>query len=335
IQGGPFSAPVMADIDRDGTNEVMVADASGALHAYKVHLSPRPAGEPPNLYVSATEAAGWPAHGPGPGRISECSLGDLEKDGYPELLHTGNDVNVAALHWNGAPRSGYPVKAAAAFADADTAGAWPPLIADVDGDGQRDVIAILPDGRRPAFRGDGSAIKDFVELGSTGLNAPPMLLDLDNDGTAEWVETFDATPTQTSITVRSTRLPVSASNVAWGQYRNSATRNAVYGTAPAGSGGGTQNLTAVYGYPNPSRAGVTTIHYRLAEAATSVSIRVLDPTGTTVAELPVGAANMAGSAEHAVAWDNRSVASGVYLCRVEVRSSKGTEVQFANLAVIR
>lgn len=337
LHGGPFSAPVMADIDRDGTNEVMVADASGALHAYRFHsnLANRPSGEPPNGYVTVSEVAGWPAHAPGPGRLSECSLGDLEKDGYPELLHTGNDVNVVALHWNGAPRSGYPVKAAAAYADADTAGAWPPLVADVDGDGTRDVIAILPDGRRPAFRSDGSPIKSFVELGSTGTNAPPMLLDLDNDGTAEWIETFDATPTQASITVRSTQVPVSASNVAWGQYRNSATRNAVLGTGALGGGGGTQNLSAVYGYPNPSRTGITTIHYRLAEAATSVSIRILDPTGKTVAQLPVGAANLVGSAEQAVAWDNRSVASGVYLCRVEVRSSKGTEVQFANLAVLR
>jgi len=49
----------------------------------------------------------------------------------------------------------------------------------------------------------------------------------------------------------------------------------------------------------------------------------------------VGAGNLAGSAEHAVPWDYRPFASGVYLCRVEVRSSKGTEVQFASLAVIR
>jgi hypothetical protein len=175
----------------------------------------------------------------------------------------------------------------------------------------------------------------FVELGSTGPNAPPMLLDLDNDGTAEWVETYDSSPTQATVTTRTTQVPVSASNIAWGQYRNGATRNAVLATAPQGAGGGTQNLSAVYAYPNPSRTGTTTIHYRLAEAATSVSIRILDPTGATVADLPLGAGSLAGSAEHAVPWDNRSVASGVYLCRVEVRSSRGTEVLFANLAVVR
>jgi len=340
--GGPYSAPVLADVNRDGRFEIMVADQSGAFHAFQPSfLAHTPGdGNPPNEtlldgYVHVAEIAGWPMSLGGPGRISEVSLGDLEKDGYPEVLHTGDDVRVAAIHYNGAPRSGYPVRAAASFAAADTAGFWPPLVADVDGDGVRDVIAILPDGRRPAFRADGSAIREFVELGSTGTSGPPMLLDLDGNGTAEWIEAYDVPPTQATVTVQGTPLAVPASAVAWGQYRNSATRNAVVPTGPAGPGGGTQNLTAVYAYPNPSLTGTTTIHYRLAEAATSVSVRILDPTGATVAELPVGAGNLAGSAEHAVPWDYRSFASGVYLCRVEVRSSKGTEVQFASLAVVR
>jgi hypothetical protein len=205
----------------------------------------------------------------------------------------------------------------------------------VDGDGIRDVIPILPDGRRPAYRADGSPIRDFVELGSTGAGAPPLFLDLDGDGNAEWVETYDSAPTQATVTVSDPPLRVPASALVWTQYRNTATRNAVVPAGPAGAGGGTQNLSAVYAYPNPSRVGITTIHYHLAQAATSISVRILDPTGATVAELPVGAGNLAGAAEHAVPWDHRSAASGVYLCRVEARSGKGTEVQFASLAVIR
>ena len=333
--GDLFSAPVLADVNRDGKFEVMLADRLGSFHAIQLSLLPHGPGDPPTDYVRVTELAGWPTPPRGPAPISEISLGDLEKDGYPELLQTGDDVRVAAVHYNGAPRSGYPVRAAAPYAAADTVGFWPPLVADVDGDGIRDVIAILPDGRRPAFRADGSAIRDFVELGSTGANAPPMLLDLDGNGTAEWIESYDASPTQATVTVRDTPIAVPASALSWSQYRNSATRNAVVPAGPAGPGGGTQNLTAVYAYPNPSLTGTTTIHYRLAEAATSVSVRILDPTGATVAELPVGAGNLAGSAEHAVPWDHRAAASGVYLCRVEVRSSKGTEIQFASLAVIR
>jgi hypothetical protein len=178
-------------------------------------------------------------------------------------------------------------------------------------------------------------ISNFVELGSTGQGSPPILLDLDKNGSAEWVESYDAPPTQTMITVRDPWLPVASSAVTWGQYRLNATRNAVLPTGTASAPTGTQALSAVYGYPNPSRNGTTTIHYRLAEAATSVSIRILDPTGALVADLPTRTADLAGAAEHGVSWDNRSVASGVYVCRIEVHSSGGTEVKFANLAVIR
>jgi hypothetical protein len=208
-------------------------------------------------------------------------------------------------------------------------------MADVDGDGVGDVVLILPDGRRPAYRADGAAIPDFVELGSTGAGSPPILLDIDGNGSAEWVESYDAPPTQSMITVRDPWLPVAASGVTWGQYRLVATRNAVLPTGAASTPTGTQTLSAVYAYPNPSRNGVSSIHYRLAEAATAVSIRIIDPTGALVADLPTRAGDLAGAAEHAVSWDNRSVASGVYICRIEVHSSRGTEVKFANLAVIR
>jgi hypothetical protein len=91
----------------------------------------------------------------------------------------------------------------------------------------------------------------------------------------------------------------------------------------------------VYGYPNPSRSSSTRIHYRLGAPARTVHLRILDPAGNTVAELPTGAADLLGSAEHAVTWNHASLASGVYLCRVEAESDRGTEVKFTKLAVIR
>jgi len=334
-QGGPYSSPVLADLNRDGKYEISVADANGSYHAFQLQFGSHVPGDAPSDYVHASELPGWPVSLGEKGRISEVSLGDLEHDGYPEVFHEGDQVRVEAFHYNGASRSGYPVRAAAPFAAEDSTGFWPPLIADVDGDGKSDVIAIAPDGRRPAYRGDGSPIVDFVELGSTGASAPPMLVDLDGDGSAEWVETYDANTIQATVTVRTPPVPVPAASVVWGQYRNSATRNAVLQTGPPGSGGGTSNLSAVYAYPNPSRTGTTTIHYHLSEAATSASIRIIDPTGGTVADLPVTLADLAGSAEHAVTWTHGRAASGVYLCRVEVKSSRGTEVQFASLAVVR
>ena len=332
--GGPYSAPVLADIDGDGTFEVTVADVEGDYHAFRITVPPHQAGIPPSDEIGVTELTGWPVSPPGKGRLSEVSLGDLERDGRSEIFHTGDRVRLDAYHYNGAPRSGYPLNPGTASSGADSAGSWPPLIADVDGDGLYDVIPILPDGTRPAFHPDGSRIREFVELGSTGVSAPPMLADLDGDGIAEWIEAHDAGPTQAQITVRNAVLPVQASAVAWGQYRNSATRNAVHAAGPI-SAPGTQILSEVYPYPNPARGDRTTIHYRLSDTATSVKIRIMDPTGATVAEPPIVPANLAGGAEHAVSWNHASMASGIYLCRVEVSSSRGTEIQFTKLAVIR
>jgi hypothetical protein len=91
----------------------------------------------------------------------------------------------------------------------------------------------------------------------------------------------------------------------------------------------------VYVYPNPSRGGTSRVHYRLDAAATSVSIRVYDASGSLVADLPATAADLLGSSEHAVVWDHRSISSGIYLCRVEVHSGGRSEVRFTNLAILR
>jgi hypothetical protein len=112
------------------------------------------------------------------------------------------------------------------------------------------------------------------------------------------------------------------------------TRNAV--VAPAiNSVPGTQVLADVYVYPNPSRNGTSRVHYRLEGAASAVSVRIYDAAGALVAELPTTAADRLGSSEHAIVWDNRSISSGVYLCRVEVQLSGRSEVRFATLAIVR
>lgn len=331
---GPPGAPVMADLDRDGKPEVIVADSTGWIHAYSISLGAHIPGDAPVVYTDVRELPGWPVRGlPARGAVPEVSIGDLEGDGHPEVFYMGSDARVTAVHYSGSNRSGYPLATAQPLAAQDTAGVWPPLVADVDGDGRRDVIPVVPDGRRPAYRPDGTAIASFVELGSTAAGPPPMLTDLDGDGNAEWVEAFDQA-TQALITVRSTPLPVPASAVAWPQYRFGPTRDGLFPAGPAPSDG-TPILSQVYGYPNPSHGGSTTIHYRLGAPARAVRVRILDPAGSTVAELPTAPANWAGSSEHGVVWTHAGVASGVYLCRVEAETDRGTEVRFAKLAILR
>jgi M6 family metalloprotease-like protein len=332
--GATPSAPVAADLDRDGKPDVVAADSSGMIHAFSIVMAPHIPGDPPVSYASARELPGWPVRSsPSRGAVPEASLGDLEGDGHPEVFHMGADARITAVHYSGSARSGYPLETAQPFAAQDTAGVWPPLIADVDSDGRLDVIPVVPDGRRPATRADGTVIPSFVELGSTAAGPPPMLVDLDGDGTAEWVETFDQ-GTQALMTVRSTAVPVRASAVAWPQYRRGPTRDGFLPAGPA-PGDGTPILSEVYGYPNPSHGGTTSIHYRLGVAARAVRVRILDPAGNSLADLPTGPADWAGGSEHDVVWTHAGMASGVYLCRIEAETGRGTEVRFAKLAILR
>ncbi len=338
VQTGPFSAPILADLNRDGKLEIVVSDRSGSVHAFDFNFAAHIPGDLPSQYISSVELPGWPAPPLTRGALSEVSIGDLEHDGYADVIHAGGTCRVAAVYYSGSQRAGYPVNPGDALAPADSTCFWPPLIADVDQDGILDVIPILPDGSRPAFRADGSRIPGFGELGSTGMGSPPMLLDLDNDGMLEWVETFDQVPSdpRVQIEVRTTSIPATPGRVAWSQYRFGPTRDGLVPTGPAGGpSGGTSILSQVYAFPNPSHGGDTFIHYRLAATARTVRVKILDPSGQVVAQPATGAADLLGSSEHAIRWNHAAQASGVYLCRVEVESDRGAEVLFTRLAVVR
>jgi hypothetical protein len=65
--------------------------------------------------------------------------------------------------------------------------------------------------------------------------------------------------------------------------------------------------------PNPA-SGPATLRFRLAREA-RVRLDVYDPQGRRVAVLADG---VRGAGEHAVPLDRRSLAAGIYLCRLEV-----------------
>jgi len=337
VRSGSYSAPILADLNGDGKLEVVVSDRSGSLHAFDFAFGPHIPGDLPSQYITASELPGWPTAPQERGALSEVSIGDLEHDGFPEVIHSGGACRVTAAHYSGSPRSGYPIAARDVLAPADSTAYWPPLIADVDQDGILDVIPILPDGSRFAFRADGKRIEAFGELGSTGAGSPPMLLDLDNDGALEWIETFDQVPSdpRVQIDVRATTIPVTPGSAVWGQYRLGPTRAGLVPLGPAGPAAGTSILSQVYSFPNPSHSGATFIHYRLSGDARAVRLKVLDPSGNVVGEPATGAPDLLGSAEHAIRWDHAAQASGVYVCRVEVESDRGVEIAFTKLAVVR
>lgn len=125
--------PVVADLDGDGMKEVLFPSYDGKLHAY---------------WLDKTEHGNWPYTVPGDGIrfASEPAIADLDNDGRAEVLFTSWPQKIAGrvgqlhiLNSNGtplhtmnlpAPRSGNVNGALAA-----------PTLADIDGDGELELVA--------------------------------------------------------------------------------------------------------------------------------------------------------------------------------------------------
>jgi hypothetical protein len=178
------ASPAFADLDGDNRNELIVATADGTVHAY------RPDG---------SEAPGWPvradalplhtggaafasgAVSPDASRgafLASPAVGDLDRDGVPEVVAADYEGRVYAwnadgtrrwtrgtrLEWSGRPlrpfdeaRKGERNRTQRGFIGS-------PVLADLDGDGRLEVIAAAMDRHVYAWRSGGAELSGFPAL---------------------------------------------------------------------------------------------------------------------------------------------------------------------------
>lgn len=136
---------------------------------------------------------GWPrqpARGGNTGYWASPAVGDVDGDGTPEVVAISKDGNLYAWHADGTPL-------VPAYGDGfvATVGAWTqttPALADLDGDGQREIIVSGSLARVFVFRADGSDFpgwpRDLFALGK----GSPAVADLDGDGDLDIVITSES-----------------------------------------------------------------------------------------------------------------------------------------------
>jgi hypothetical protein len=338
---------VSADLDRDGTPDLAVIGSFGSAIAWSG--------------AGRTVLQGWPRHFPrGASKVGEpggIALGDLDGDGRPDLVFAGTD-RIYAVDASGLAVKGWPVKIAGteSVGQATASKLYPagilgttPLVADLDGNGNPEVVAGSPDGQILAWTGSGKAYagKALAKTAGSGVaptyqqsqwplaaggqvlatNRPPYLPVVFPTGRADKLFALSSLSSVDAFVV-------SGGGASWASALGGAGRSAylsdsLLGTPQARPAG----ISDFHLFPSPVRQGNATFRYALGKTASSVRLAVYDQTGFKIlnrSDLP------ADAGDRELVLQGLSWGTGVYAARLEVKwTDGGTNEAWVRFGVIR
>jgi hypothetical protein len=270
--------------------------------------------------------------------ITSVAAADIDGDGEKEVILLAGD-RLFALNRTGAYVSGFPVFASGESFVGD------PLIGDVNGDGQLEILVSTSSGKVAAYDVNGRMLGGYpIQLAPAGETPLAFfqtaagnigIVGLTKPLTARVAplgSTF--TPAGTSV-LQAVELgkPYRSDFIAWSQYLKDG-RHSNYDATGGGSNpvsGDFLPRSRVYNWPNPVYGATTQIRYYTPEDA-AISIKILDLAGSKIAEL---SATSRGGLDGDVSWDVSKVQSGVYLARIEAKGASRTEVATIKIAVVK
>jgi M6 family metalloprotease-like protein len=276
--------------------------------------------------------------------ILSVAAADIEGIGEKDVVILAPD-RLIALNRTGAYVSGFPVS---------PSGGWSfvgdPLIGDVNGDGQMDILAMLTSGNVVAYDNRGRVLSGYpIQLASTGETpvaffqtaagnigivglTKPTTIQVVPLGSGSSATVTSATGASVLQALELTK-PYRSDFIAWSQYLKDGRHSNYDATA-----GGTNPVSGdflpharVYNWPNPVYGSTTQIRYYTPEDAT-ISIKILDLAGTKITELNT---TSRGGLDGEITWDVSKVQSGVYLARIEAKGASRSEVATIKIAVVK
>ena len=315
-----LSCPVLVDVDGDEDLEIFVFDRSGAFWGFQHDDTDGVAGPDP--------VPGWPVN-LGVLAIAPPSpaVGDFDRDGIPEIVVNGLNA-IVILKANGTHYGASPIATGSSAVNS-------PVIADLDGDGQLDILAGLWDRRLVAVHPDGSMLRAWPWVFLEAPASTPAIADMDQDGKLDVVIGAD------DASVRIVRLPTPAlPGVApWPGFHGGTDLRGVYvpGMNPPidvvpGALVQPSRLFLAPARPNPFRSS-TEIHFQIPKPSFA-SLEIFDVAGRQIAQL-ISEEKLDPGA-HSRTWDGRDSSgqpssAGVYFVRLKA----GDDVQGSRILLLR
>ncbi|MBD3169847.1 MAG: hypothetical protein GF307_10220 [candidate division Zixibacteria bacterium] len=314
--------PVIGDINRDNTGEVVVVSDYGDIMVFDEDGE-----EIPGWGINAGDSLG-----------ASAILADIDRNGYLEIVIPGNSKIHCYMH-SGAVYPDYPAEIENRYLTENKQTGLmraPAVIAgEMNGDGKLDMIAGSPSGNvfMPEFdyRMNSYVGTPFMAIG-TPVSSAPFVADIDGDGDIE----VGARGDMGFINIWDMTADFDSDYNVWQCYGRTPEHRFSVPDSLLSSVSVTGEFLperAVYAYPNPTHGDVSYIRYRIDKAVdVDVNIMIFDVAGNRVAEYNE---RQTGPADFDFPWDCSDFASGVYLARVEATSSGESKHVFTKIAIVR
>jgi len=306
------SSASLGDLDGDGTLEIVLLGEADRLYAFNADGSDHAPNFPVTLICNAGGLAPSPV------------LVDFEDDGEMEIVAVGvigyHSMDVVIYDQLGVVQNGWPIHL-------DDSSESSPVVVDLDGDRELEILLGTEAGYLYAWERDGSSVPGFPILTEAELRSSPTVDDIDDDldvevtlmGWDSWVYIWD--------------MPTGYYNglAHWRMFRANPARTGVFTredqitdleeTAAAPAEG------LLYpNYPNPFNPK-TEIRFATPAGSgmTDVKLAVYDIQGRLVRTLFEG--GLTRGSTHRYEWDglddrDRPVTSGVYFAKIRMDETK-------------
>jgi len=352
-QGTVYGSPAIADLDGDLDLEIIAGSAGGNIYVWhhdgSGYLNPDGLfASPGGMYCSIAVGdidgdtdlelvmggmfwegvgvydhtgsfhSGWPRPVRGAVRSSPA-LAELDGDGRLDIVlgtsrtgGVGDSACVYVFSDGGEVRPGWP-----AYAEGDFESS--PVVGDIDGDGEMEVVIGCTDCNLYAFNADGSRLDGWPRHMTREIYSTPALCDVDMDGDVEIaVGGYDAL-----MHVFDLSAPYDSTLMEWPGFCHDTHNSNLYG-GPAGAGAGVErpgsalSVLTLAAFPSPA---ISHVRVRLGVPSSEsgyYSVDVFDVRGRLVRGLAEGRLD---AGYHVLSWDSADerglhVSSGIYFIKV-------------------
>ncbi|SYZ73994.1 conserved exported hypothetical protein [Candidatus Zixiibacteriota bacterium] len=307
LEGNYTLGPVCTDLDRNGLPEEIVASPTGRIKAVTIDTATGSFANYGQIDLRTALTANPVA-------------ADFDNDGFADII-VGGKEKIYGLDRNFISLTDFPIMIDRKYPNDDVLSA--PIVADIDGDRQQDIIVGMSSGNCYAF-GPDLKYGFPVASGGVGIGSPVVYKKANGGGLGflgvdGWFYSYDISYDSTRANWRMGGADAQGSfNLPLSKF------------SPPANVADILPREKFFCYPNPAIDGRTTIRYFLGRDA-EVTLTMYDLSGKQVDQ--VKAHSSEGTTERT--WSGAALPTGVYRCVLKADFGGDTRTAFTDIAVIK